>query len=127
MHRLDGLDKGSLHPDILSDNIHDALGNPDLPGCCNWAAGIQKQFASLGGPSQFSGGRISTVDHLAFRKAMLARDMSVLGGGGGGGGVGFTYRLVVLPLGVPSFAPICCGLHGRTGSTQSPTMSCPFQ
>ncbi len=31
---------------------------------------------------------------------------------------GFTFRLVVLPLGVPSFAPICGGsggLHGRTG------------
>ncbi len=41
MHRLDSMDEGSLHPDILSDNIHDALGNP---GCCNWAAGVQKQF-----------------------------------------------------------------------------------
>ncbi len=117
MHRLDSMDEGSLHPDILSDNIHDALGNP---GCCNWAAGVQKQFASLGVPSPFSGGRIRNVDHLAFRKAMLARDMSVWGGA-------VTFRLVVLPLGVPSFAPICGGLHGRTGSTQSPTMSCPFQ
>ncbi len=77
MHRLDSMDEGSLHPDILSDNIHDALGNP---GCCNWAAGVQKQFASLGVPSPFSGGRIRNVDHLAFRKAMLARDMSVWGG-----------------------------------------------
>ena len=74
MHRLDSMDEGSLHPDILSDNIHDALGNP---GCCNWAAEIQKQFASLGVPSPFSGGRIRNVDHHAFRKAMLARDMSV--------------------------------------------------
>ncbi len=24
MHRLDSTDEGSLHPDILSDNIHDA-------------------------------------------------------------------------------------------------------
>ncbi len=69
MHRLDSMDEGSLHPDVLSDNIHDALGNP---GCCNWAAGVQKQFASLGVPSPFSGGRIRNVDHLAFRKAMLA-------------------------------------------------------
>ncbi len=45
MHTLDSMDEGSLHPDILSDNIHDALGKS---GCCNWAAGIQKQFASLG-------------------------------------------------------------------------------
>ncbi len=49
MHRLDSMDEGSLHPDILSDNIHDALGNPE---CCNWAAGLQKQSASLGLPSE---------------------------------------------------------------------------
>ncbi len=87
MHRLDSMDEGSLHPDILSDNIHDALGNP---GCCNWAAGIQKQFAILGVPSPFSGSRIRNVDHLAFRKAMLARDMSAWGG------------LHILPRGAPS-------------------------
>ncbi len=38
-----------------------------------------------------------------------------------------TFRLVVLPLGVPSFAPVCYGLHGQTGSTRSPITSCPFQ
>ncbi len=38
------MDEGSLHPDILSDNTYDALGNP---GCCNWAAEMHKQFASL--------------------------------------------------------------------------------
>ncbi len=57
-----------------SDNIHDALGDP---GCCNWAAGVQKQFVSLGMPFPFSGGHFRNVDHLAFHKAMLARDMSV--------------------------------------------------
>ncbi len=93
MHRLDTMDEGSLHPDILSDNIHDALGNP---GCCNWAAGVQKQFASLGVPSPFSGGRIRNVDHLAFRKAMLARDMSVWGG------------LHISPRGAPSKGAKLC-------------------
>ena len=93
MHRLDSMDEGSLDPDILSDNIHDALGNP---GCCNWAAGIQKQFASLGVPSPFSGGRIRNVDHLAFRKAMLAQDMSVWG------------RLHISPRGAPSRGAKLC-------------------
>ncbi len=93
MHRLDSMDEGSLHPDILSDNIHDALGNP---GCCNWAAGVQKQFASLGVPSPFSGGRIRNVDHLAFRKAMLARDMSVWEG------------LHISPRGAPSRGAKLC-------------------
>ncbi len=76
MHRLDSMDEGSLHPDILSDNIHDALGNP---GCCNWAAGIQKQFASLGVPSLVSGGRIRNVDHLAFARLCCPRHVC-LGG-----------------------------------------------
>ncbi len=97
MHRLDSMDEGSLHPDILSDNIHDTLGNP---GCCNWAAGVQKQFASLGVPSPFSGGRVRNVDHLAFRKAMLARDMSVWGG------------LHISPRGAPSKgAKLCTALR----------------
>ncbi len=34
----------------------------------------------LGVPSPFSGGRIRNAGDLAFRKAMLARDMSVWGG-----------------------------------------------
>ncbi len=93
MHRLDSMDGGSLHPDILSDNIHDALCNR---GCCNWAAGVQKQFASLGVPSPFSGGRVRNADHLAFRKAMLARDMSVWGG------------LHISPRGAPSKGAKLC-------------------
>ncbi len=36
MHRLD-----NLHPDIVSDTIHDALGNLE---CCDRAAGVQKQL-----------------------------------------------------------------------------------
>ncbi len=44
MHRLDGMAEGSLHGDNLSD-ICDALGSPRR---CNWAAGVQKQYAILG-------------------------------------------------------------------------------
>ncbi len=117
MHRLDSMGEGSLHPDILNDKIHDTLGNP---GCCSWPAGIQKQVASLGAPSPFLDGHIRNVDHLAFRKAMLAQDMSVLGGGGG-----VTLRLVVLLPGVPNFAPLAVVCTAEL--TQSPTMSCPFQ
>ncbi len=86
-------DEGSLHPDILSDNIHDALSNP---GCCNWAAGVEKQFASLCVPSPFSCGRIRNVDHLAFCEAILARDMSVWGG------------LHISPRGAPSRGAKLC-------------------
>ncbi len=44
MHRLNSINEGSLHPALLSDNNHDDLGNPR---CCNWAAGVQMQLASL--------------------------------------------------------------------------------
>ncbi len=47
-------------------------------------------------PSLFSGGRIRNVDHLAFRKAMLARDMYVLGG------------LHISPRGAPSKGAKLC-------------------
>ena len=45
MRRLSLLPEGSLHLDILRDNIADAKG--PLP-CANWAQGIDTQFASLG-------------------------------------------------------------------------------
>ncbi len=45
MHRLVSMTEGSVHLDILSDNICDALGSP---GCGNWAAGFQRLFAGLG-------------------------------------------------------------------------------
>ncbi len=73
MHRLDSMAKARLHPDILSHKIHNALGNP---GCCSWAAGVQKQYSSLGMTSPFSGGHFHSIDHLAFHKAMLVQDMS---------------------------------------------------
>ncbi len=61
-------------PEFLSDNIHDALGNP---GCCNWATGVQQQCTSVDMTSELTGGCVHNIDHLAFRKAMLVRDMSV--------------------------------------------------
>ncbi len=52
---------------------HYALGNH---GCCDWAAGVQKWYAhyNLGMGSPHSGGHVRNVDHLAYRKAMLAWD-----------------------------------------------------
>ncbi len=113
MPRLDSMAEGSLHRDILDDNLRDALGNP---GCCNWAAGVQKRYASLGMASPFSGGSVHNIDGPAFRKAMLAQHMS------------FREGLHISPRGAPSQgAPICGGLYGQTKSTQSPAMSCPLQ
>ncbi len=64
---------------------------------------FRKLFASLSMTSPFPGGRLDNIDPLTCLF-----------------GMGCTYRLVVLPLGLPSFAPSCGGLHGRTRLTQSP-------
>ena len=74
MHRLSKMSEGSLHADILKDNIHDAEHSPLV---ANWAGGIRKQFADLGMASPYLGGVVGTVDVLAFRKAMMSKEMSV--------------------------------------------------
>ncbi len=38
MHRLESMDENSLHPDILSDNIHDLLGNPKVLQLGCWSS-----------------------------------------------------------------------------------------
>ncbi len=50
MHRLSKMSEGSLHADILKDNIHDAEHSPLV---ANWAGGVRKQFADLGMASHF--------------------------------------------------------------------------
>ncbi len=59
MRRLSLLPEGSLHLDILRDNIADAKG--PLP-CANWAQGIDRQFASLGIASPFVSSGIGALD-----------------------------------------------------------------
>ncbi len=101
MPRLDSMAEGSLHPDILSDNNHDAHDNP---GCYNWAAGVQKQYARLGMTSPFSGGLVHNFHHLAFRKAMLAWDTSFWEGLS----EGLSEGLHILPHGAPSWGAKLC-------------------
>ncbi len=130
MHRLDSMEDSSLHPDICSDNIHDALGDPERN---IWADGVQKQYASLGMTSPISVSIFvftTSIDHLAVRKAILAQGMSVWEG------------LHILLRGARTWGanlcvPICSGLQGQTNSTQlqlkfvrpgqSSTRSCSFQ
>ena len=66
--RLTNMPQASLHADILSDNILDALQAPDFD---NWAAGVQRQCTSL---SMAFPGRIHFVDAFGFQRAMLARE-----------------------------------------------------
>ena len=50
MQRLANMPQASLHAEILSDNILDAQ---QAPGFDNWAAGVHKQYTSLGMASPF--------------------------------------------------------------------------
>ena len=58
MQRLANMPQAGLHAEILSDNILDAQ---QAPGFDNWAAGVHKQYTSLGMASPFLGGRIQEI------------------------------------------------------------------
>ena len=77
MQRLANMPQASLHAQILSDNILDAL---QAPGFDNWAAGVHKQYTSLGMASPFLGGRIQFVDAFGIQRAMLDRENEVWAG-----------------------------------------------
>ena len=71
------MSESSLHRDILDilrDNIADALQSPAIG---TWAAGVLKQYASLGLASPFSGGDIQYINAHRFQQAQLARKKSV--------------------------------------------------
>ena len=77
MQKLSNLPNGSLHADVLADNVADALLHPSGD---NWAAGIVRQYASLGMQSPFSAGRVQSVDPATFTKAMSDRQASIWDG-----------------------------------------------
>ena len=86
MRRLSLLPEGSLHLDILRDNIADAAG--PLP-CANWAGGINRQFATQGLASPFLSSGIGVLDSHGLltrqvegvgRLACVSQDCSFQGG-----------------------------------------------
>ena len=77
MQRLANMPQASLHAEILSDNILDALQDPTFD---NWAAGVQRQYTSLSMASPFSGGRIQFLDAFGLQQAMLTRENAVWAG-----------------------------------------------
>ena len=70
MRRLSLLPEGSLHLDILKDNIADAQ-QPLL--CANWAAGVDRQFRDLGMGSPFTSSGIGALDSLGFMGRLAKR------------------------------------------------------
>ena len=70
MRRLSLLPEGSLHLDVLRDNIADAR-QPLM--CANWAAGVDKQFRDLGMGSPFVSSGIGALDSLGFMSRSAKR------------------------------------------------------
>ena len=68
MQRLANMPQASLHAEILSDNILDAQ---QAPGFDNWAAGVHKQYTSLGMASPFWVGGSSSLMGLGFSEPWL--------------------------------------------------------
>ena len=64
MRCLSVMPENSIHVDILKDNISAAQQHPM---CGNWAAGIVKQYASLGMPSPFSSSGIVALNSLGVQ------------------------------------------------------------
>ena len=70
MRRLSLLPEGSLHLDILRDNIADAL-QPLM--CANWATGAENQFRDLRMGSSFVSSGIRALDSLGFMSRSAKR------------------------------------------------------
>ena len=77
MHRLSVMPEGSIHVDILKDNISAAQQHPM---CGNWATGIVRQYASLGMPSPFSSSGIVALNSLGVQANLEAQHRKVWDG-----------------------------------------------
>lgn len=110
------MSESSLHRDILRDIIADTLQSPTVG---NWAAGVQRQYASLGLASPLSGSSFQNIDAHGFQQAMLARDKSVWEG------------LHIFLRNAPSACVELCTylrrFRGLSSCLESLTMSCPCQ
>ena len=60
MHRLSNMPEGSIHAEVLRDNIADAQEHPSFG---NWAGDIIKQYRRLGMASPFLHRRVCRLCH----------------------------------------------------------------
>ena len=96
MRRLSNMPAGSLHLDILKDNITDA-GRQSA--CGNWAKGIVAQFRELGLRSPFTSAGIGVLDSHGFMTRLAQQQHGVWAG------------LHVSPRTAPSSGAKLCTYH----------------
>ena len=72
--QLSGMPSGSLHRDILRDNVLDAFPKP---AAGNWAAQVIKQFRSLGLPAPFAHDGTVSIDKSSFRAKLAGKHHEV--------------------------------------------------
>ena len=70
MRRLSVMPEGSIHRDILMDNVADAQ---DHPSYSNWANGVMRQYTLLGMASPFSSSGIVGLNAFKFQTCMQDR------------------------------------------------------
>ncbi len=63
-------------PDADVMGIMDVVSS-DNPGCCDRAAEVHKQCASLNMAPPFSGGCVHNIEHLAFHKHSICKPMRI--------------------------------------------------
>ena len=63
--QVSDLPQGSLHRELLTDNVQDALAKPSS---ANWAAQVVKHVRSLGLPAPFAHDGTVLIDKPSFRR-----------------------------------------------------------
>ena len=111
--RLSDLPQGSLHREILTDNVQDALAKPSS---ANWAAQVVKHVRSLGLPAPFAHDGTVLIGKSSFRPQAAGKSHEVWQGLHASPGSAHSKG--------PSCARVIAGLHASV-RCQSHTFSCP--
>ena len=72
--RVSDLPQGSLHRELLTDNVQDALAKPSS---ANWAAQVVKHVRSLGLPAPFAHDGTVLIDKPSFRRHVAGKSHEV--------------------------------------------------
>ena len=112
--RMPGMPSGSLHHEILRDNVLDAFARPSVG---NWAAQVIRHFRSLGLPAPFAHDGTVSTDKSSFHTKLAGKHHEVWQG------------LHVSPRSAPSNGAKLCKYHrwfARIGPVSEPYFHLPL-